>query len=58
MPTLMAMILASLGPALVHRILPPDIPFAIKAFLDLFLWIFVFYFVYRVLTNLRPDIDD
>ena len=58
MPSLMAMILASLAPILVHKILPVNAPFVIKAFLDLFLFIFVFYIVNRILTNLRPDIDD
>lgn len=58
MPSLMAMILASLGPILVHKILPTNAPFVIKAFIDLFLFIFVFYFVNRILTNLRPDIED
>lgn len=58
MPTLMAMVLASIAPLLVHKILPANVPFFLKAFLDLFLWVFVFYFVFRVLTNLRPDIDD
>ncbi len=58
MPSLMAMILASLGPILIHKVLPANVPFVIKAFLDLFLFIFVFYFVNRILTNLRPDIDD
>ncbi len=58
MPSLMALLLASVGPILVHKILPPNIPFFVKAFLDLFIFIFVFYFIYRLLTNLRPDIDD
>ncbi len=57
MPGLMAMILAAVGPILVHRILPPDIPFLVKAFLDIFIFISVFYLVNRILTNLRPDID-
>ena len=58
MPSLMAMIIASLAPILIHRLMPDSMPFFFKAFLDLFLFIFVFYFVNRVLTNLRPDLDD
>lgn len=58
MPSLMAMILASVGPILIHRIMPANMPFMFKIFLDFLLFIFVFYLVNRILTNLRPDIDD
>ena len=58
MPSLMAMLIAAVGPILIHKILPPQLPFFVKAFLDLFLFIFIFYIVNRLLTNLRPDIDD
>ena len=58
MPSFMALILASVGPIMVHKILPSNVPFFVKAFLDLFIFIFVFYIVNRILTNLRPDIDD
>jgi hypothetical protein len=55
MPTLMAIIVAALAPMILNRVFPDLGPIALKALLDLLVWFIAFYFLRKLLTDLRPD---